>query len=675
MPEVGKTHNVVLDNKGYLIKPYTYTKSLMPPPVASAPTIGAPVEILTETAKQWVQNTWAGGVGQEFWADRAMYWDGFVDSYSHPRELRCLQATKKLANDTEWNAGVNSWVRFAVRGLNETDSPRLYVAVMNLTGFDNRNFPSAVKGEVYRFREDLDSGKLKRIYQPAGNENPVAMGVLGKQDPFTLGCAFRDGKVRHLAYGAEGFGSVQKDFAPAFGTWFKNFNDADYYAASGGTAGAKLYRNPPTTVDQVHDINHRETQAAAVWNSRLWFLSGNTGGTSKLWVTDGTIFVQAYEWEAGFYAKSLHAHGSNLYVGGVNQRFSGNSGVGMVWRYNGATMDLIGQFDDTGLTQFPRFPTNGENYAIHALSSWGQFLVVPSARHAHTDFINRQGVYFYDPEEDAWHYGAHVPITDPSAAYQGIITDVISFDGRLFMGCRNTGALHYVENDTSTFTFSQYVSSVFDGALSESDKNWTKIKVRVKSRKYTRVAVEYSLDRGVNWTLVGYVDGPTSDTTVEETKVFSLGPDAAGVKSKDIQLRLTLYPGDSAGTSYGLSTTGNRTPVVRAHVVEYDVTPAATKRHTWSFTLMAVTELIGPDGTVDSRRGQTIINDIWALIDSGKSAKFQDVDGSYWLVKVRNATEYQQRIEDQEFEGHFADIPITLEEQSRMSADGSTVID
>jgi hypothetical protein len=670
MPDaVGTTHEIQLDGKFFRVRPGTYFKSSSPTPVGPQ-VAGKQVDLAP--LKSWFQDTWVGGLGQDVWQDDAMYKDGFVDSYSHPHELRCLQLVEPLTNSAAWTDGVNSQPYFAIRSINATDKPRLYVAIANLAA-------DASAGQVYRYREDLDTGQLKSLFAFAANRRPVAMNIVPKQGhPFFLGyslavMATGNGEMRFSdASGETLAGTIYKTWSNnQFATAIQHFNDADYYGLSRGSVSAALYRNPPSTIDKFYETGSMAIGGFTVWNGRLWFISQVSEGVSRLYVSDGTVVNMAYEWPTSFLASSIYAHWGYLYIGGTRQRYDESAGIGQLWRYNGATMDLIAQFDDSGLTSTPKFPAS-TNYVIPDMAGWGKFLVVPNTGRSMSDGTTRQGVWFYDPEEDAWHYGAYIPTADASGAQNRWVTQVIDFDGRLFMGCRNTGKVHFVRNDSSKFTQSQYVSSVFDGGLAQADKVFNKVVIKNEARKYSRITVEYSTDGGTVWTSLGNIDGPTSDTTVTQETTFTIGTAFIGVTARRLQLRLTMYPGDSAAVGYA-NATGNRTPKVFHHEVVWDYAPIV--RHNWSMTVLALPYMVSPDGSRENKTGTTIMSDLWTIIENRKLVKFQDVDQKWWLVKVTGLNQYEAKIDYRDLEGRYAEMPISLQEFAELSSDGSTVVE
>lgn len=652
---VGTTHEIQLDGKFFKVRPGSYTKSDSPAP--SAPqTPGKQLDLTPN--KSWFQDSWVGGLGQDYWQDEAMYKDGFVDSYSHPHRLQCLQGAAALTNSVAWTGTTDTWPKMHVRQISSSDRPRLYVGIAR---------QGTQGGDIYRFRDDLNSGQLFRL-------NALAQRVLaiGLRAQTYLTFSLDNGALQEYANGLETLGANYKVWANSQNCYaISNFNNGRYYGTGRGTVPAKVFREPPTTIDEFFNTDSMIVQGFAVWNSRLWFITNVWEGKSRLYVTDGTVVNQAYEWDSSFAATSIYSHWGHLYIGGHRAKYDESAGIAQVWKYNGATMDLIAQFDDSGLTNTPTFPS-ASLHQIWALMGWGKFLAVSAHRRTHTDGTARQGFWLYDPEEDSWHYGGYVLTADVDTNFAGIITALQDYDGRLFIGSRNTGKIHYVKNDATAFTKSQYLSSIFDGGIPNARKAFHRVTLKTTSKKYTRATVEYSVDEGTTWVNLGNIDGPTTDTTVTAETSFNIGTAFVGVTGKSMMLRLTLFPGDSGASSHGNST-GNRQVQVHWHDVTWDWAP--TTRHTWSMTVLAVPYLVGSDGTRINRTGPQIMADLWSAKESGSFLKFQDVDLTWWLVKVNGLSQYEPKIDYKDLEGRRAEMTIVLQEFAELNGTGTAVVE
>jgi hypothetical protein len=444
------------------------------------------------------------------------------------------------------------------------------------------------------------------------------------------------------------------------------WNNAEYYGVGHGSAGAEVWRLPSTDFTRYFDATCHYIVDFAVWNGRLWFIAVMKNRETKLFVTDGNTTSEAYKWKNHFWARALYAHWGSLYIAGGMSSYDETEDIGQVWRYGGSTMDLIAQFDDTGLSDNPTWsPVSGNSSnRVDALGSFGKFLAVTMADRTMFDGTLKRGVWFYNPEEDAWHMGATItsdattfPVSGNYAGSRTSFTDMQEFDGALFFGGENmAGKLMYLRNDKTSYDKSFYRSSVFDGNVPNEDKVFSRVVLDMELGPNAQVLLEYSTDAGSTWTTATTFQNLTVGT-IRQEYASNIGPSGAGVVGKSFQFRCTLYPGGGAVGAASASTPTH----VYCTTVEY--ADARAPLFQWSFNVLCGKGSTGPDGTVDTRDGQDIVSDMEALRDDQLVHTFTDVDEAQYAVKVTNVQVYRQVITQDDVDGLQAELSVTLTQQ------------
>mgnify|MGYP003441272953 FL=1 len=165
-----------------------------------------------------------------------------------------------------------------------------------------------------------------------------------------------------------------------------------------------------------------------------------------------------------------------------------------------------------------------------------------------------------------------------------------------------------------------------DARLSGTSKLWRGVTVRHSALAATQsVEVQYKLEDAGAWVSLG-----TSDTDGETSASFDF-PTAI---SADLIAFKTIMTG-TAGSSTALK--------VYSLSARYYPAPGALKE--WSLTVeLAGTDLKRmtlADDTLESRTGEEISEDVWALLDAGTEVTLLDIDRQEYTVQI---VEYREDI-------------------------------
>ena len=655
----GHVVHILIDNKPFLIRQGTYFKTQQP--FASIPQFGKPVDL--SPVKKWTQSSWKGGLGQRRMADAEMYDDGQVDSYSDttvlqtPPQLSSIGHANPQTNFFDLWAANTAFV-FEVRATDDAHNAALYF-LMSTSGGN--------AFEIWKLTQT--GGTLTRIGVMTSFQADAIINSF-HDDPHNLmiGGFSPSGELFRVTGGTDTLNATPLNNNSTGGgvfnqprvLCFANYNDADYIGIGAASQGAKVYRmtsGSSWAISLFKDIDCHAVLDMKTWNGRLWILAVLRNRETRVYVTDGNVVNLAYKWSNAFYGRKMFEFGGSLYIAGGRYSYDETLSIGQVYRYNGSTIDLIGQFDDTGLTDNPVW-TNTVVADVRAMGSWGKFLAVGMNNRNHLDGQSHRGIWLYDPAQDAWHQGTYKDASDTVhsgnfSLATNVITDLREFDGALYLGMQDgAGLLWYLKNSRTNFIKGMYRSSIFDAGLPQQNKLFTRLLLDLELPTNARVTAYYSTDEGVTWSA-----GTNFDNTGAAARgiyTLNLGPSGAGVKAKSIQLRLDIFPGN--GTAPGNSV-GTVSTKVHSHMVEYADAPDLLYR--WQFDIAAATHSTGPDNNEDARTGEQIHSDFVTLQD-GLVHTLTDVDGTTYAVFVDTGNTFRSVINPDSTSGIYSDISAVL---------------
>ena len=203
-------------------------------------------------------------------------------------------------------------------------------------------------------------------------------------------------------------------------------------------------------------------------------------------------------------------------------------------------------------------------------------------------------------------------------------------NNNLMIGTGDDGCVYKVD-DTQYQASGHVQMSYFDANLPSIDKLYAEVVVKHKPLETGgSVAVHYKFKEADSWTLLGI-----SDTIAAESKIMAF---ATGVYSKKISLKITLATTDAS-----------KTPTLEEVVLKYTLYP--TRKWMWTMRLVAKTNCVLLDKTVDTRSAATIRAALEGDIAQNQLIAFTDVDGteytclfhqldeSSWVIDQANANE------------------------------------
>ena len=193
------------------------------------------------------------------------------------------------------------------------------------------------------------------------------------------------------------------------------------------------------------------------------------------------------------------------------------------------------------------------------------------------------------------------------------------YNGQLHLLTSATGASKLWATD-GTFASTGYVESgLIDARLSGSDKLWRGVTIRHSALAATQtVEVQYKLEDAGSWVSLG-----TSSTDGETSAEFDF---PAAITADLIAFKVILT--GTAGSASALK--------VYSLSVRYVPSPGAKKE--WSMTVRlqgTATRKMGlRDGTTETRTGEELSAEVWALVDGGVPVNLVDLDREEYTVQI-----------------------------------------
>ena len=197
--------------------------------------------------------------------------------------------------------------------------------------------------------------------------------------------------------------------------------------------------------------------------------------------------------------------------------------------------------------------------------------------------------------------------------------DLAEFNGDLYMLTSATGASKLRATDGTFGGSGNVESGLIDARLSGTDKLWRGVTIRHSALVSPQtVEVQYKLEDTGSWVSLG-----TSSTVGATAADFDF-PTAITADLIAFKLILTGTAGSSTALKvYSLS-------------ARYYPTPGAKKE--WSMTVRlqgTATRKMGlRDGTTETRTGEELSAEVWALVDGGVPVNLVDLDREEYTVQI-----------------------------------------
>lgn len=595
------THDVKLNNVGYLVKPGSYRKRSAPL-MGARFTTGDPDYSQLGPLQHWVQSCWIGGMGQENWVDDAMYHEAVgVDSSVHER----LALTRDLTQPAAKGYGLEG-ADLEREFVTHTYNDVTYLFCFGYNG-------SGTDGKLYRYTQSSDSWAISKT--------------------------FTSSLVRTAASyrGALLVGSTASHIHKLTGSpssW-----TTGTIAFPSGLGGGN---NTPYAMKAFKGLLY-----VAFGNGEIWRIKSDL-------TFESTRF---YDLPDGGWIIDMEIHLGFLYLlsnRGIIYRTDANN-TGEIWRgdpgtvgvcqrsYDGRLFVMLRETDDAGSrSEAAVYQLSGS--AMTELKRWGKTgkTVVPSHRmlvmggrlfYGASGLLGMEdgfGVAVYDAAEDAHSIFATnrdtTTYTDTSGGGVGwTVDDLVIFGGRLFITTRDNGLFRTPftfadyqagrENATYDVTLASFgggwlKSSNYDGGTPGLLKLWTSIELDYElPAAGTTIKVDYSLDNGRTWT-TDAVSLSYASAGRKRTRVY-----LSSVRASSFKWRLKL---SSSSTS--------ATPVVYSVNVSY--LPLQDPQWQWEFTVVIseLQELL--DGTTATVAPATVLAALEDLYRANTPTTFVDVDGT-----------------------------------------------
>jgi len=404
---------------------------------------------------------------------------------------------------------------------------------------------------------------------------------------FTVG-AYSGGTVT----GVYGFQPFFKDstLSAIYGARSSNNALAGEIANTGGTTtaaasnGTLIAQEPWLTVLLVYQ---GELLAVAVRSTaQTWRLYKGDNSATTGWelVAEGS----------GGYPVSGCVFNDRVYFGDIKQ--------GRIWRWDGRDLEVAYQLGSDAV------PYTAE---IKGMCVWRGALWVSIV---HTD--GTLGLLRYDGS-NTW--------TRPVIGLTGTTPGVLCvWNDQLHMVTNATGAAKVWRTDGTFCASGSVESGLVNENLTGTDKLWIGVKVSHSALASGQsVEVQYRLEDAGSWVSLG-----TSDTDGATSAEFDF---PSAITAEQIAFKLILT--GTAGSSTQLK--------VYSLVGRYKPAPGAKAE--WALTVRLEGDTRGSltlaDGTSETRTGEEISAEIWALVDAIAPVNFVDIDREEYTVRIEEYRE------------------------------------
>ena len=299
------------------------------------------------------------------------------------------------------------------------------------------------------------------------------------------------------------------------------------------------------------------------------------------------------------FEKLFYQEGAVIICGAVlgNYAYLGDKYYGRIWRWDG---DRLRLFHQLGV---PGTPYSAEIRGMVAYQGGLWVSIV--------DTDGTIGLLRFDGNE-SWSR----PVTGLTGTTP---EDLCEFNGDLYFLTSATGASKLRATD-GTFGSTGYVESgLIDARLSGSDKLWRGVTVRHSALAATQtVEVQYKLEDSGSWVSLG-----TSSTDGETSADFDF---PAAITADLIAFKIIL------------TGTGGSSSALKVYSLSARYSPSPGAKREWSMTVRlqgTATRKMGlRDGTTETRTGEELSAEVWALVDGGVPVNLVDLDREEYTVQI-----------------------------------------
>lgn len=374
-----------------------------------------------------------------------------------------------------------------------------------------------------------------------------------------------------------------------------------FYAASQSGAGAltgQIANTGGTTVAaDGFKMFDRDVSLLTTYQGKLIAVSYNA--TDKHWSlyegdNDATINWTFLGRTEGGYVTCATVLDDVLYLGDAVQ--------GKIWRWDGNDLTLYHQL---GSDINPYTPQ------IKGLATWRGGLWVGIADEDGTMALLR------DNGSEDW--------SRPVSGLLGTSPGVLRvWDDKLHFATAATGAARVYKTDGTFIGTGNVESALIDARLAGTGKLWRSITVSHTPLAATQsVEVQYKLEDAGSWVSLG-----TSDTDAATSGTFEFPTPI----SADLIAIKTILTG----------TAGSSTPL-KVYSISARYIPAPGVKYEWELTLRlegtAAEPLILADGTLETRTGEELSAEVWALVAANTDVNLVDIDREERTVRIADYSE------------------------------------
>lgn len=615
MPGVGTTHHVEIGGHYYLVRPGSYLKKAAPQ-FGARFTTGDPDFNNLSMWQHWAQRCFIGGVGQELWADDAMFDEGVgLDTSEHERVT--------LSRDLARGSGSN-W-----------------------------SISASSTASTYGYKAITYNSKLYVYTIPASNVE----GHLWEYDPST------DGWTRITALDAaniEGRSIAVFDGKLLIGGRDSATGTAKLVYASGSLASWSTASNPAGVTQAIYAMRAFQQKLYVAYGIQIWrlkddgawdgntvFYKANSSSESNYIVamevhlgflymlsqnghvhrTDGNTTFDIWNWDGQTQGKAIRSFDGRLFILTFEYTNTADVGFGVLYQMSGSAVTQLKRWGDSNSA------THIPNMTVYDRRLWygASNLLGFDGAGTRTGF----GVACYDAIEDAHSIVAtnSDTVTYPrgSTPYRDyIVDDVFFFGGYMFAFVRGHGAfktpygprdrvstvvaakrydLTAAGGSVASLNGGWLKTSAYDAGTPGVKKLWRKIVLDIAIPTGCSAVLDYSTNEGTSWTTAA-----TLTTVAGRSRVETF---LNNIVSTSLKLRITLR-----------STVATSSPVLYGYVVSY--IPVPEPNWMWSMTLVLAEKPVLLDGTTDTVDTEAELDFLSTQWRAKQLVSFTDAEGDRW---------------------------------------------
>jgi hypothetical protein len=339
-------------------------------------------------------------------------------------------------------------------------------------------------------------------------------------------------------------------------------------------------------------------------------------------IDDSGAFASGFE-------QKLAVEGAVILCGAVlgDYLYLGDKYAGRIWRWDGTELKLHHQLGT------PSVPYTAEIRGMVAYQGGLWVSIV--------DTDGSIGMLRFDGNQ-SW--------SRPVTGLTGTTPEALAeYNGQLHLLTSATGASKLWATDGTFGGAGNVESGLIDAHLSGTDKLWRGVTIRHSALVSPQtVEVQYKLEDAGSWVSLG-----TSSTVGATAADF----DFPSAISADLVAFKVLMTG-TAGSSSPLK--------VYALSARYYPSPGAKREWSMRVQLLggASEKMPLPDGTTETRTGQELSAEVWALLDAGEPVNLVDIDREEYTVQI---AEYREGLADVSVQGAALDQGWELEGTLRLT--------